>query len=201
MCFHTPSATAFNTFDNSPEPNQFNGLDVVKVRCKKRTANAVSTQSRGGGFTDRGPCRRRVAGAQSRSQDTTRRPHSRTQIPPAQACRRVARRDGADPGRASDPRVFDEPPRTVPRQPGYVTAARKIPGAQIALAQIVSILKTTRRPCPDPTNLASDNVLNHSNGSQNYPLDLIERDLVVSAIVELGRACAFMRGHLLGIFQ
>src|SRR5207245_1900338 len=36
---------------------------------------------------------------------------------------------------------------------------------------------------------------------QNNPLDLIERDLVVAAIVELGRARAFVRSHLLRVLD
>jgi hypothetical protein len=36
---------------------------------------------------------------------------------------------------------------------------------------------------------------------QYDPLDLIERDLVVAAIIQLGGARALMRGHLLSIFQ
>ena len=49
--------------------------------------------------------------------------------------------------------------------------------------------------------LASDNVLYHSSALQNNTLDLIERDLVVAAVVELGRARAFVRGHLLGVLE
>jgi hypothetical protein len=36
---------------------------------------------------------------------------------------------------------------------------------------------------------------------QDNPLDLVERDLVVAAVVELGRACALVRGHLLGVLE
>jgi len=36
---------------------------------------------------------------------------------------------------------------------------------------------------------------------QNNALDLIERDLVVAAVVEHGRAGAFMRRHLLGVLE
>ena len=36
---------------------------------------------------------------------------------------------------------------------------------------------------------------------QHNPLDLLERDLVIAPIVELGRARAFMRGHLLRVFE
>jgi hypothetical protein len=36
---------------------------------------------------------------------------------------------------------------------------------------------------------------------QNNPFDLIKSDLVVAAIVELGRAGALMRRHLLGVFE
>src|SRR5271169_6112787 len=39
------------------------------------------------------------------------------------------------------------------------------------------------------------------NRSQHNPFDLIKRDLVVATIVELGRAGALMRRHLLGIFE
>ena len=50
-------------------------------------------------------------------------------------------------------------------------------------------------------NLAHDNVPNHSDVLQNNPLDLIERDLVVAAVVKLGRPRALMRGHLLGVLE
>ena len=36
---------------------------------------------------------------------------------------------------------------------------------------------------------------------QNDALDLVERDLIVAAIVELGRARALMRRHLLGVLE
>ena len=39
------------------------------------------------------------------------------------------------------------------------------------------------------------------NRSENDPLDLIERDLIVAPIVELGRARALVRRHLLRVFQ
>jgi hypothetical protein len=35
----------------------------------------------------------------------------------------------------------------------------------------------------------------------NNPFDLVEGDLIVAAVVELGRPGAFMCGHLLGVFQ
>lgn len=35
----------------------------------------------------------------------------------------------------------------------------------------------------------------------HYPLDLIERDLVVGSIVKFGRTWAFMRGHGLRVFK
>jgi hypothetical protein len=38
-------------------------------------------------------------------------------------------------------------------------------------------------------------------GSQNNPLELVERDLVVATVVELGCARAFMRRHLLSVFE
>ena len=38
-------------------------------------------------------------------------------------------------------------------------------------------------------------------GLQNNPLDLIERDLVVAAVIEFRRAGTFVRRHLLGIFE
>ena len=38
-------------------------------------------------------------------------------------------------------------------------------------------------------------------GLQHDPLDLIERDLVVATIVELGCPRALMRGHLLRVFE
>jgi hypothetical protein len=37
--------------------------------------------------------------------------------------------------------------------------------------------------------------------SNRNPLDLIERDFIAGAIIELGRAGAFVRGHGLCIFQ
>ena len=36
---------------------------------------------------------------------------------------------------------------------------------------------------------------------QHYPFDLIERYLIVAAVIELGRARAFVRCHLLGVFK
>src|SRR5690348_15274723 len=39
------------------------------------------------------------------------------------------------------------------------------------------------------------------SGSNLDPLDLIERDLVAGAVVELGGARAFVRGHGLGVFE
>lgn len=36
---------------------------------------------------------------------------------------------------------------------------------------------------------------------QNYSLDLVERDLIVAAVVELRCARTFVRCHLLGVFQ
>ena len=37
--------------------------------------------------------------------------------------------------------------------------------------------------------------------SQNNSFDLIERDLIVASVIELCRARAFVRRHLLGVFQ
>jgi hypothetical protein len=59
----------------------------------------------------------------------------------------------------------------------------------------------TAEPLPLPTDLTHDNVLNHSNGSQNNPLDLIECDLVVATVVEFGRTRTLMRGRLLRVFE
>ena len=41
----------------------------------------------------------------------------------------------------------------------------------------------------------------NSNDLQDYAIDLIERDLIVAAAAELGCPGAFMRFHLLGVFQ
>src|SRR5271154_531390 len=49
------------------------------------------------------------------------------------------------------------------------------------------------RFCPQTRNMTTE--------SQNNALDLIERDLVVAPIVELGRACALVCCHLLGVFE
>jgi hypothetical protein len=63
--------------------------------------------------------------------------------PPAQARRCVARRDGADPGRACDPEVFDEPP---------ALAAQRLAGAvgEIDIAQ-AELAPNPRTSGLDPT--------------------------------------------------
>lgn len=52
-----------------------------------------------------------------------------------------------------------------------------------------------------PLHLITFSIRNYSNFLENNPLDLIKGDLVVAAIVEFGRARAFVCRHLLGVFE
>jgi hypothetical protein len=71
----------------------------------------------------------------------------------------------------------------------YLYLDRRSPGSSVM----------QRRPCPSTVvRLKADS---NSRRSNRNPLDLIERDFVAGAVVELGGARAFVRRHQLGVFE
>ena len=54
---------------------------------------------------------------------------------------------------------------------------------------------------PKNYDLLSNSLIQMDGVSDRHPLDLIERDLVAGAVVELGGPWAFVGGHGLGVFE
>ena len=84
-------------------------------------------------------------------------------------------------------------PRGRPLTPSAVRILEAMPWLRLPLHAERFPGRTFRRSPVERMKKSSQ--LNHN------PLDLIERNLIATAIIESGRARGFVRGHLLGHFQ